>query len=205
MDLKEFGIEHEPLVQDSIKAGVDAACFSADKLIGGPQAGVIVGKAAIINRIRKNPLTRAFRVGKLTIAGLQATLQLFLNPENLKNEHPIYRMFSMSVRDVTARAQKIVKRVGPHAKDKAEMRLVDGGSQVGSGAVPVETIPTKLLQVVPSHISVETLAQKLRQNTPPIFTRVHKGAVVMDFRTVQVPEDKLVTAALIKILSAEEI
>ena len=104
VDLNAYGIEHEPLVQDSIKAGVDVACFSGDKLIGGPQAGIIVGKAPIIEKIRKNSLTRAFRVGKLTIAGMEATLRLFLRPETLTEEHPIYRMFAMREGDVEKRA-----------------------------------------------------------------------------------------------------
>ncbi|MBA7553793.1 L-seryl-tRNA(Sec) selenium transferase [subsurface metagenome] len=106
VDLKDFGIETEPLVQRSIKAGVDVACFSGDKLIGGPQAGIIVGKASIIQRIRKNPLSRALRVGKLTIAGMEATLRLFLSREKLHDSHPVYRMFSLSLKEVEKRAQK---------------------------------------------------------------------------------------------------
>ena len=199
IDLKAFGIEHEPLVQDSIKAGVDVACFSSDKLIGGPQAGIIVGKASIIEKIRKNPLTRAFRIGKLTIAGIQATLQLFLKPDKLKSEHPVYRMFDLSVEQIRNRAQRIAKRLKASLAGEADISLIDGGSQVGSGAVPVETIPTKLLKFIPKNMDVETLAKYLRFNEPPIFTRVQKGAVLFDFRTVQKGEDRLIIDALSRI------
>jgi len=136
LDLKEFGIETEPLVQDSIKTGVDVACFSGDKLIGGPQAGIIVGKELTIRRIRKNPLKRALRVGKLTIAGMEATLRLFLNLEKLKDKHPVYKMFSLSIDELEKRGLKIKKKLQTEISSKAELSLEDGGSQVGSGSVP---------------------------------------------------------------------
>jgi len=106
IDLKSYGIEHEPMVQDSIRAGVDVACFSGDKLIGGPQAGIIVGRELTIKRIKSNPLNRALRVGKLTLAGMESTLQLFLNLDKLKERHPVYRMFSWTVDDLKKRGQR---------------------------------------------------------------------------------------------------
>lgn len=201
VDLKAYGIEHEPLVQDSIKAGVDVACFSGDKLIGGPQAGIIVGKASIIDKIRKNPLTRAFRVGKLTIAGMEATLRLFLRPETLTEEHPIYRMLAMELKEVDKRAKAMIKELGTRIEKHGAISVIDGGSQVGSGAVPVETIPTKLLQIAPKDISAENLGLELRRNIPPIFTRVQKGAVWIDLRTVSEDEEMIVRTALLRILA----
>ena len=201
VDLKAYGIEHEPLVQDSIKAGVDVACFSGDKLIGGPQAGIIVGKAAIIAKIRKNPLTRAFRVGKLTIAGMEATLRLFLRPEKLAKKHPIYRMLAMEMKEIERRAKAMVKAVRPVIDERAGISVIEGGSQVGSGAVPVETIPTRLIQIVPRNITAETLGQELRRNIPPIFTRVQKGAVWMDLRTVAKNEEKIIRDALLRVIA----
>jgi len=200
VDLKEFGLETEPMVQKSIKAGVDVACFSGDKLIGGPQAGVIVGKASTVEKIRKNPLARAFRVGKLTIAAMEATLKLFLNRENLNQTHPIYRMFSLSLDVLKRRAQKVVKELKTQKAVKADISLEDGDSQIGSGSVPIETIPTKLLVVKPKSFSAENLARKLRHHSPPIFTRVHKQAVLFDFRTIQPGEDKIVLEALLKLM-----
>jgi len=200
VDLKEFGIETEPLVQRSVRAGVDVACFSGDKLIGGPQAGIIVGKASIIQRIRKNPLSRALRVGKLTIAGMEATLRLFLSREKLHDSHPVYRMFSLSLKEVEKRAQKVAKELQAQISDKVEITIADGGSQVGSGSVPVETIPTKLLRIKPASGSAENLARKLRHYKPPIFTRIQKEAILFDFRTIQESEDALVLEALLGFL-----
>ncbi len=200
VDLKDFGIETEPLVQRSIRAGVDVACFSGDKLIGGPQAGIIVGKASIIQRIRKNPLSRALRVGKLTIAGMEATLRLFLSRDKLHESHPVYRMFSLSPKEVEKRAQKVAKELQAQIADKAEITIVDGGSQVGSGSVPVETIATKLLRIKPASGSPENLARKLRHNKPPIFTRIQKDAVLFDFRTIQEDEDAVVLEALLGLM-----
>jgi L-seryl-tRNA(Ser) seleniumtransferase len=200
VDLKEFGIESEPLVQRSIKTGVDVACFSGDKLIGGPQAGIIVGKASIIQRIRKNPLSRALRVGKLTIAGMEVSLRLFLSRDKLHDSHPVYRMFSLSPKDVEKRAQKVAKELRAQVEDRAEITIIDGGSQVGSGSVPVETIPTKLLRIKPASGSPENLARKLRHHTPPIFTRIQKDAVLFDFRTIQEDEDTVVLEALLELM-----
>ena len=196
LDLGEFGIETEPVVQDSIKAGVDVACFSGDKLIGGPQAGIIVGKTLTIKRIRTNPLNRALRVGKLTIAGMEATLRLFFKLKNLKDNHPVYKMFSLTTDDLKKRGRRITKKLQTEIKKGAEFSLEEGGSQVGSGSVPVETIPTTLLKVQPASLSAENLAKKLRLSNPPVFTRVQKNAVLLDLRTIREKEDPLVVAAL---------
>ncbi len=200
VDLGEYGLETEPLVRHSIEAGADVACFSGDKLIGGPQAGIIVGKADIIRKIRKNPLARAFRIGKMTIAGMEATLRLFRSPEILKDRHPVYRMFALPVAAVESRAKKVLKKLEKQLPDKAELAIVDGGSQVGSGSVPVQTIPTKLLMVRPKTRSAESLARSLRHNQPAVFPRVQMDAVLLDFRTIQEREDKIVLDALLSAL-----
>ena len=205
IDLKEFGLETEPLVQQSINAGVDVCCFSGDKLIGGPQSGVIVGKSAILEKIKKNPLARALRVGKMTIASMEATLKLFLDPEKLTLNHPCYRMFSCGLDDLEKRAQKIKNKLSAGVKEKADIHTVDGGSQVGSGSVPIETLPTKLLSVKPSSLSADNLAKKLRSNVPPIFTRVQKDSVLFDLRTIQPEEDESVQEALLRILKGKEL
>jgi len=204
VNLKAYGLEPEPLIQNSIKAGVDVACFSADKLIGGPQAGIIAGKRSEIEKISKNPLTRALRVGKITIAGLEATLRLFLVPEKIDVTHPVYRMFSVSLEEVEKRVNKSIKKLRSQIKDEAEIAPIDGGSQVGSGSVPVETIPTKLLTIKPTASSAENLAKQLRMESPPIFTRVHKESVLFDFRTIQEEEDKYIIDALLLLLKKEK-
>ncbi len=200
VDLAEYGLESEPMVQHSLKAGADVACFSGDKLIGGPQAGIIVGKADMIKRIRKNPLARAFRIGKMTIAGMEATLRLFRSPEVLKKRHPVYKMFGLSLMEVESRAKKILRKIKKEIPEGVEFSVVEGGSQVGSGSVPVQTLPTKLLQVKTKALSAESLALALRRHQPPVFPRIQNDAVLLDFRTIQEEEDKIVLGALLSAL-----
>ncbi len=204
VDLGRWGIEHEPLVQDSIRAGVDVACFSGDKLIGGPQAGIIVGKREVVDLIRKNQLARALRVGKLTIAGMEATLRLFLRPDRLSEVHPVYWMFSRSAAQVGRRAQRLARRVRPLVTAETEITVIDGGSQVGSGAVPVETIPTKLIQIRSPLMSADELARRLRRHDPPIFARVHREALLLDLRTALKGEERIIADALIRILGGQQ-
>jgi L-seryl-tRNA(Ser) seleniumtransferase len=200
VDLSEYGLESEPMVQHSLIAGADVACFSGDKLIGGPQAGIIVGKADLIKRIRKNPLARAFRIGKMTIAGMEATLRLFRSPEKLKEKHPVHKMFALSITEIESRAKKALRNLKKQIPQGVEFSVVDGGSQVGSGSVPVQTMPTKLLMVKPTALSVESLARSLRHHQPAVFPRVQNDAVLLDFRTIQEQEDKVVLGALIAVL-----
>jgi L-seryl-tRNA(Ser) seleniumtransferase len=204
VDLSRWGIEHEPQVQDSMRAGVDVACFSGDKLIGGPQAGFIVGKREAVDRIRKNQLARALRIGKLTIAGLEATLRLFLRPERLEQDHPVYWMFSRPAEEVGRRTRRLIRRLKNRLpEDAAELTLIAGGSQIGSGAVPVETIPTKLLRVRSPHAAAEKLSCALRRHDPPVFPRVHQDALLLDMRTVLKGEDGIVEDALVAVLTKE--
>lgn len=200
VDLSEYGLESEPMVQHSLKAGADVACFSGDKLIGGPQAGIIVGKADFIKKIRKNPLARAFRIGKMTIAGMEATLRLFRTPEKLKEKHPVYKMFALDVAEIESRAKKVLRKLKKLIPHGVEFSIVEGGSQVGSGSVPVQTIPTKLLMVKSEALSAESLARSLRHRQPPVFPRVQNDAVLLDFRTIQEREDKVVLDALLAAL-----
>jgi L-seryl-tRNA(Ser) seleniumtransferase len=200
VDLKEYGLATEPLVQASVRAGADIACFSGDKLIGGPQSGIIVGKAEWIQKIKKNPLARAFRCGKLSLAALEATLKLFLMPENLKANHPIYRMLAWTPEELGRRAKKVAANLRKSLPADVGITVEDSGSQVGSGAVPVETIPTKVLAVASRTLSADGLAAKLRRLSPPIFARISKDAILLDFRTIQPDEDSLVERALIGLL-----
>jgi L-seryl-tRNA(Ser) seleniumtransferase len=204
VDLSAYGLEREPLVQNSLKAGADVACFSGDKLIGGPQAGIIVGKADFIKKIRKNPLARAFRIGKMTIAGMEATLRLFRSPEVLEKKHPVYRMFALSLQEIDSRAKKVMRNLKKRMPEGAEFSVIDGGSQVGSGSVPVQTIPTRLLRVKAGSVSADSLARALRQHRPAVFPRVQNDAVLLDFRTIQKTEDKVVMDALFAALKSEE-
>lgn len=204
VNLSEYGLEAEPMVQDSIRAGADVVCFSGDKLIGGPQSGVIVGKAGVIERIRKNPLARAMRIGKMTTAAMAATLRLFLNPDVLNQKHPCYQMLSCSLEELDRRAQAVADRLAASTTQAAEVSVMDGGSQVGSGSVPAQTMPTRLLRVKAAAVSVQVLARMLRYCAPPIFARVQREAVLLDFRTIRPDEDVLVEEALCQLLGEGE-
>lgn len=200
VNLAPYGLTSEPLVQASVRAGADVVCFSGDKLIGGPQCGIVLGKAAWIQRIKKNPLARAFRCGKLSLAALEATLKLFLAPEKLAERHPVYRMFSLTPDALGRRANKVAASLRKALPAGVMIAVEDGESQVGSGAVPVETLPSKVLAVQAPGLSAADLARKLRFLTPPIFARIHKDAVLFDFRTLQPGEDAVVERALIELL-----
>jgi len=200
VDLAPYGLAAEPLVQASVRAGADIVCFSGDKLIGGPQCGIIVGKSAWIQKIRKNPLSRAFRCGKLSLAALEATLKLFLAPEKLAERHPIYRMLALTPEELGRRAKKLAASLRKSLPAALVISVEDGASQVGSGAVPVETLPSKVLAIQAPGLSADDLARKLRFLTPPVFARIHKDVVLFDFRTIQPGEDAVVERALIGIL-----
>ncbi|MDW7760725.1 MAG: L-seryl-tRNA(Sec) selenium transferase [Acidobacteriota bacterium] len=201
VDLASFGISSEPLVRDSLTAGADAVCFSGDKLLGGPQCGIIAGREEAVRRIKKNPLKRAFRVGKLTIAALEATLKLFLDPETVARIHPVYRMLALKPADLVRRGRKLVRGVSARIDERvASAALEDGASEVGSGSVPAETLPTKLLTVRPRKTSAEDLARRLRRNDPPVFARIHRDAVLFDLRTIRPDEDAVVLQAVYRAL-----
>jgi L-seryl-tRNA(Ser) seleniumtransferase len=199
VDLAAYGIESEPMVQTSLRAGADLVCFSGDKLIGGPQSGIILGKAAWIQKIKKNPLARAFRCGKLTLAALEATLKLFLAPEKLRDRHPVYRMFSLTPEDIGRRAKKAAQTLRKNLPDLA-VSVEPGESQVGSGAVPVETLRTKVLALKATNVSAEELSKKLRRAEPPVFARILKDTLLFDFRTIQPGEDAVLVRILVDLL-----
>ena len=213
VDLKRYGLETEPLVRASIAAGVDCACFSGDKLIGGPQSGIIVGRREVIARIRKNPLARALRCGKLTLAAMEATLRLFLAPDKLEERHPVYRMLARSLDELERRGRAVVEHLAGALPAGISLSIEDGEAQIGSGSVPVETIPSKVVAlrigasgsdareicdgaIETAAASLEEWARKLRRHSPAIFTRIHKDALLFDLRTIQPDEDAEIEAAI---------
>jgi L-seryl-tRNA(Ser) seleniumtransferase len=200
VDLARFGLATEPLVQASVRAGADVVCFSGDKLIGGPQSGVIVGASAWIQKIRKNPLARAFRCGKLTLAALESTLKLFLAPDKLAERHPIYRMLALTPDELGRRADALAASLRKAIPASIAVSVEEGASQVGSGAVPVETLPSKVLAVRSLSLSPEEIARRLRSGKPPVFARIHKDAILFDLRTIQPGEDALLERALLEAL-----
>jgi L-seryl-tRNA(Ser) seleniumtransferase len=148
-------------------------------------------------------LARAFRCGKLSLAALEATLKLFLSPELLRARHPIYRMLGLTPDDLARRAKKVAAALRKTLPDGVGVSVEDGESQVGSGAVPVETIPTKVLAVASSSISPDDLALKLRRLDPPVFARISRNAVLLDFRTIQPGEDAIVERSIAAVFNKE--
>jgi L-seryl-tRNA(Ser) seleniumtransferase len=198
VDLNRYGLETEPLVRDSIAAGVDVACFSGDKLIGGPQSGILVGRSDLIARIKKNPLARALRCGKLTLAAMEATLRLFLAPDTLEERHPVYRMLARRPEELERRGQAIVNQLKASLPAGISVSLENSEAQMGSGSVPVETIPSKAIALKTAGSSLEELARALRRQSPAVFTRIHKDALLFDLRTIQPDEDDDIVQAILK-------
>jgi L-seryl-tRNA(Ser) seleniumtransferase len=197
LDLRAFGLPHEPTVQESIQAGADLCCFSGDKLIGGPQAGIIVGRRDLIARIKKHPLTRMLRVGKLTDMALEQTLRLFLEPETLIENNPTLRMITMSADAIKRRAQSLKRRAEKACAGKLRIRVVEGSSVTGGGSLPATSIPTWLLAISSAtNLSAERLLKKLRDHEPPVIARIENDEVALDLRTILEDEDKIVLAAL---------
>jgi L-seryl-tRNA(Ser) seleniumtransferase len=196
LDLKTYGLPEEPLVQDSVKAGIDVGCFSGDKMLGGPQCGIIVGKRAIVELIKRNPLTRALRCDKMTYAAAEATLKLFLEPEKLPQTHPVFRMITDTQASVRQRALNLKKRVSKLVGDRLNLSVVSGETEMGSGSLPGRNLPSYVLQVISPEASSDELSNRLRRGDPPVFSRIEGGVVILDMRTVFPGEEKILAACL---------
>lgn len=193
VDLRTYGLPYEPTVPESIDAGADLCCFSGDKLLGGPQAGIIVGKKDLVDRIRKHPLTRMLRVCKLTDMALEHTLRLFLDPQRLLDTHPTLRMIAEPAERVQARAEEMCAAVAGVALDVAAVPM---SSATGGGSLPGVDIPSWGLRVRRPNRTADTLARALRLNEPPVIGRVQEDAVYLDARTILEDEGVLVVEAL---------
>ena len=198
-DLRAVGISDEPGVLDSLRAEVDVVTYSGDKLLGGPQAGLISGRADLVARMRSNSLFRALRVDKLTYAALEATLLAYV-----KHDHdgiPMLRMMRVSKDEIARRAEKLVSRVKELTRQsgktaKLKLELCDGESVIGGGAAPSATLSTRLIAVAHSTLSADDLSNRLRASDPPIIARVEEGRVLLDLRTVFPEQDSVVAAVL---------
>ena len=192
IDLSSVGISGEPGVADSLRAGVDVVTYSGDKLLGGPQAGILSGRHELIARIRSNPLFRALRVDKLTYAALEATLLAYIRQDH--DAIPALRMLRLPAQEIERRAEAVKQKL-----DKAgrlALEIVDGRSVVGGGAAPAATLSSRLLAVTCEGLSADEFAARLRGGEPPIVARVEEGRVLLDLRTVFPEQDEQVARAL---------
>ncbi len=195
-DLRSVGIGGEPVVTDSLRAGADVVTYSGDKLLGGPQAGILSGKQEVIAEIRSNPLFRALRVDKLTYAALEAVLMAYIRQDH--DSLPALRMMRLTQDEVGRRAEKMAANLGVRAP-KLWIAIVQGVSVLGGGSAPGAALPTILLAISCDGLSADELAARLRANDPAIITRIEDGRVIVDLRTVFPEQDAAVAQALARI------
>ncbi len=198
LDTADFGMTHEPMVQESVTAGVDLVCFSGDKLLGGPQAGLIVGKKVLIDRLKKYPLARALRIDKFSLAALQTTLLHYLSGEAVE-KIPVWRMIAAKPEDLGQRVERWLEALQDM---NIRANVTDGQSTIGGGSLPGETVPTKLLAIqLGDTRSAGALAERLRRGASPVVGRVERGRLLLDPRTVLPDEDALLISALRKAMA----
>ncbi len=192
-DLLPLGIHDEPTVQESVRAGVDVISFSGDKLLGGPQAGIILGKKVYMDALKKHPLARAVRVDKMTLAALRETLCAYLEPEKALREIPTLSMLSVSQTALRERAETLARRL---EQAGVSCRVTEAREQVGGGSVPMQLLPGWAVQVDCGSLSVDGLEEKLRRRSIPVIGRIHKEQYLLDVRTLREEDfDELVRAA----------
>jgi L-seryl-tRNA(Ser) seleniumtransferase len=189
LDLAAWGLRGEPTVSEAVASGVDAVAFSGDKLLGGPQAGILLGTRAAIDACRTDPLARAVRSDKFTLAALEATLALYRDPETARRDIPVLRMLSEDLTEIQRRAAALQQGVGRDAE------LIEGESEVGGGSFPGAKLPTWLVRLMPGarHLTPDALAERLRAADPPIISRIADDRVVLDPRTIA--PDQIATVA----------
>ena len=185
VDLTKYGLPYEPVVADRIEAGVDIVTFSGDKLLGGPQAGIIAGQSEMIQQIRKNPLMRALRVDKLTIAALSTTLQNYLYlDKDITDDFPMLQRYMRSVEELYASAEYVSERLQRVFQDKISIEISETKSQIGSGSLPEETLDSVAVVLTPKIISVEKLSELFRHASTPVIGRIEDNQLYFDIRTL---------------------
>lgn len=199
IDLSKYGLEYEPTVQDSIKAGVDIVSFSGDKLLGGPQAGIIVGKKKYIDKMKKNPLTRAFRIDKFTATVLEMIFHEYLNEENAIKNIPVLSLITKDIKEIEESAKKLYEKLS-NLKDVADIKVEDTLSQIGGGSLPTEKIKSKCISIVPKNISTASLEEQLRLNENPVVARISDDKLIIDMRCILEDEIEILAEKIINIL-----
>ena len=195
IDFSKYGLLKEPTVQESVNAGTDVITFSGDKLLGGPQAGIIVGKQAVIDPIKKNPITRALRIDKLTLAALESTLRLYRDEEKASRIIPTLRMIMLPLEEIQKRARRMADGLTKIGDSRMHIRLLERSSKTGGGALPLMELPSLCVGVQVKGISPNALEKRMRYNDPPIIARIEADLYVMDPRTIQEDEFAMIQTA----------
>ncbi len=184
LDLSPYGLPREPTVGEVIKAGVDVVTFSGDKLLGGPQAGLIIGKKNIIERVKKNPLNRALRIDKFTLAGLEAVLRLYYDDQEALRTIPTLEMMTTPLERINRRATRLCRRVKKELAPQCEVKTMATTSRVGGGAMPEHGLASRAVVLAPKERTVNELEQQLRDAPLPVIGRIEDGYLLLDMRTV---------------------
>lgn len=196
LDMTKYGLSYEPTVQESIKKGIDVVTFSGDKMLGGPQAGIIAGKRDYIAKMKKNQLTRALRIDKMTLAALEATLRIYLDEEMAIKEIPGLNMLTKDINTLKRNAYKLSRMLRNRIGNRATIEVNKDFSQVGGGAMPLENLDTYIVAIKPTKISLEELDYALRVCETPIITRIYKDRMIFDVRTLFNEEYKMIVEIL---------
>ena len=201
MDMSRYGLRKEPTVQETIKAGVDVVTFSGDKLLGGPQAGIIVGKKNIIDLIKKNQLNRALRIDKFTLAALETVLRLYYDQETAVTQIPTLSMLTAEPEMLNRRAKRLVRLIKKISSDKCNVKISVTGSRVGGGALPEEDLESRAVVLEPLDRTVNELEKGLRHSSLPIIGRIEEDRFILDMRTVGDDEISLIANVLGQVFS----
>ncbi len=204
VDFSRYGLTKEPTVQESVAAGVDIVTFSGDKLLGGPQAGIIVGTKPIIDKIKQNPLTRALRIDKMTLAGLESTLRLYRDEKAAVAAIPTLRMLTCSMADIAARADALKSMIDATGDSRVSATLHDLPSRAGGGALPLLELPSRGVGITINGVTAAMLENRMRRQSPPIIGRIIDDLYLMDMRTVQPDELSEILFAIQTLLKGDQ-
>ncbi|MBU0673669.1 MAG: L-seryl-tRNA(Sec) selenium transferase [Proteobacteria bacterium] len=203
IDLSRFGLPREPTVGEVVASGADVVTFSGDKLLGGPQAGIILGRKEIVERIKKNPLNRALRIDKFTLAGLEAVLRIYGDQEDALKIIPTLAMLSMPIEKIKARAQKLIRQIKKPLTDHCFAVTISAFSRVGGGALPEQDLPTVAVALTPLNRSVNDLEKSLREYPEPVIGRIEKDQFLLDMRTVADHEINQLATTILAVLGTD--
>ena len=195
IDFGKYGITGEPVIRESFEAGVDVISFSGDKLLGGPQAGLLVGRAEVIERLRKHSLYRALRADKLRIAALEATLDAYARHATTE-ELPTHQMISMTFKDLESRAPNFIAQIQASNASDISFEIVEGESAIGGGAAPTSRLRTQLISITHAQLSANQIEERLRQSDPPVIARIEDDRVLLDLRTVAAEDETTLATAV---------
>jgi L-seryl-tRNA(Ser) seleniumtransferase len=201
IDFSKYGLLKEPTVQETVATGADVITFSGDKMLGGPQAGIIVGKKDAIERIKKNPVNRALRIDKMTLAALEATLHFYRDEPKAIAAIPTLRMLTMPVKTISVKATRLTNRLKKLGSKQLHAAATTSSSRVGGGALPLQALPTKCVGVTIEGLSANDIELAMRQASPPIIGRIENDLFVMDMRTVQYEEIPTIVDTIQKIMA----